>query len=100
MGTMDRLQITESAPAFVFAFNITATIILVCILVAILYHLKVMQLIISIVARAMNFVMRVSGAEALSNVASAFVGQVEAQVMIRGSMPSMTKSEFAGFHER
>ena len=52
-----------------------------------------MQRIVSIIAKAMNFVMRVSGAEALSNVASAFVGQVEAQVMIRPYLPSMTKSE-------
>jgi CNT family concentrative nucleoside transporter len=82
-----------AAPVFVFAFNITATIILVCILVAILYHLRIMQLLVSLVARAMNFVMRVSGAEALSNVASAFVGQVEAQVLIRAYLPTMTKSE-------
>ena len=68
---------------FVFAFNVTATIILVCVLVAILYHIKVMQFIVSIIAKGMNFIMRVSGAEALSNVASAFVGQVDAQVMIR-----------------
>jgi len=82
-----------TVPAFVFAFNVTATIILVCVLVAILYYFKVMQFIVSIVARGMNFVMRVSGAEALSNVASAFVGQVEAQVMIRAYIPTMTKSE-------
>ena len=80
-------------PAFVFAFNVTATIILVCILVAIFYYFKVMQFIVSIVARGMNFIMRVSGAEALSNVASAFVGQVEAQVMIRAYLPTMTRSE-------
>jgi concentrative nucleoside transporter, CNT family len=78
---------------FVFAFNITATIILVCVLVAILYHLGVMQFIVSKIAKAMNWVMRVSGAEALSNVASAFVGQVEAQVMIRPYLSTMTKSE-------
>ena len=81
------------APAFVFAFNITATIILVCVLVALFYHLRIMQFIVSVMARAMNFVMRVSGAEALSNIASAFVGQVEAQVMIRAYLPTMTKSE-------
>src|SRR5678816_429825 len=57
------------------------------------YHYNIMQHIISVIAKAMNFVMRVSGAEALSNVASAFVGQVEAQVMIRPYLPSMTKSE-------
>ncbi|MCE3227919.1 MAG: nucleoside permease [Bacteroidetes bacterium] len=78
---------------FVFAFSVTATIILVCVLVAIFYHLGIMQRIVSVIARAMNFVMRVSGAEALSNIASAFVGQVEAQVMIRPYLPSMTKSE-------
>jgi CNT family concentrative nucleoside transporter len=78
---------------FVFAFNVTATIILVCVLVAILYHVKIMQRIVSVIAKGMNFIMRVSGAEALSNVASAFVGQVEAQVMIRPYLASMTKSE-------
>lgn len=81
------------AGGFVFAFNITATIILVCVLVAILYHIGFMQKVVSVVAKAMNFVMRVSGAEALSNVASAFVGQIEAQVMIRPYLKGMTKSE-------
>jgi CNT family concentrative nucleoside transporter len=52
-----------------------------------------MQRIVSVIARAMNFMMRVSGAEALSNVASAFVGQVEAQVLIRPYLKGMTKSE-------
>ncbi len=78
---------------FVFAFNVTATIILVCALVAVLYHFGIMQRIVAVVARAMNFVMRVSGAEALSNVASALVGQVEAQVMIRPYLAGMTRSE-------
>jgi CNT family concentrative nucleoside transporter len=78
---------------FVFAFSVTATIILVCALVEIFYYFGIMQRIVSVIAKAMRFVMRVSGAEALSNVASAFVGQVEAQVMIRPYLPTMTKSE-------
>src|SRR6476469_3822903 len=82
-----------AANGFVFAFNVTATIILVCALVAIFYHYGIMQRIIAVIAKAMNFIMRVSGAEALSNVASAFVGQVEAQVMIRPYLKGMTKSE-------
>jgi CNT family concentrative nucleoside transporter len=81
------------AGGFVFAFNVTATIVLVCALVAILYHFGVMQRVVAVIARAMNFIMRVSGAEALSNVASAFVGQVEAQVMIRPYLAGMTNSE-------
>lgn len=78
---------------FVFAFNVTATIIFVCALVAMSYHIGVMQRIIAVIAKAMNVVMRVSGAEALSNVASAFVGQIEAQVLIQPYLPGMTKSE-------
>ncbi len=90
----DGTSVGYGAPhTFVFAFSVTATIILVCVLVAILYHIGIMQRVVALIARVMNFVMRASGAEALSNVASAFVGQVEAQVMIRPYLPSMTKSE-------
>jgi CNT family concentrative nucleoside transporter len=81
------------AHTFVFAFTVTATIIFVCVLVAILYHIGLMQKVVEVIAKAMNFIMRVSGAEALSNIASAFVGQVEAQVMIRPYLSGMTKSE-------
>jgi CNT family concentrative nucleoside transporter len=41
----------------------------------------------------MHKIMRVSGSEALSNVASAFVGQVEAQILIRPYLSGMTRSE-------
>ena len=86
--------VNYSAPGtFVFAFNVTSTIVLVCVLVAIFYYLGIMQRIVAVIAKAMNFIMRVSGAEALSNVASAFVGQVEAQVLIRPYLSTMTKSE-------
>ena len=83
----------RSPETFIFAFSVSATIILVCSLVAIFYHFGIMQRIVSVIAKAMNFVMKVSGAEALSNVASAFVGQVEAQVMIRPYLKGMTMSE-------
>ncbi len=96
LGSFDKTgaPVNYASPdTFVFAFNITATIILVCVLVAMLYHAGIMQKLVELIARAMNWVMRVSGAEALSNVASAFVGQVEAQVMIRPYLAGMTKSE-------
>jgi len=87
-------QVNYTTPdTFVFAFNVTATIILVCVLIAIFYHWGIMQRVVSLIAKAMNYIMKVSGAEALSNVASAFVGQVEAQMMIRPYLDSMTKSE-------
>ncbi|HTB52281.1 MAG TPA: nucleoside transporter C-terminal domain-containing protein [Ferruginibacter sp.] len=82
-----------AAGVFIFGFSVLATIILVCVLMAILYHWGIMQRVVAVIARAMNWIMRVSGAEALSNVASAFVGQIEAQVMIRPYLNGMTMSE-------
>lgn len=82
-----------SSHNFVFAFTVTATIIFVCVLVALLYHFGIMQKCISAIAKIMNTVMNASGAEALSNVASIFVGQVEAQILIKPYLRSMTRSE-------
>ncbi|MCC7504464.1 MAG: Na+ dependent nucleoside transporter [Saprospiraceae bacterium] len=78
---------------FIFFFKIIPTIIFVACLVNILYHIGLMQKIVEVLARAMNYFMRVSGAEALSNISSAFVGQVEAQIMIRPYLKGMTTSE-------
>ncbi len=79
--------------AGVFLFILIPTIIFVCVLVSMAYHVGLMQRIVAILARFVHWAMRVSGSEALSNVASAFVGQVEAQIMIRPYLSGMTMSE-------
>lgn len=97
-GLLTRTAENNSAPfgapgTFVFAFTVTATIIFICVLVSILYYTGIMQKLVLVIARAMNSIMRVSGAEALSNAASAFVGQVEAQIFIKPYLKNMTRSE-------
>jgi CNT family concentrative nucleoside transporter len=77
----------------VFLFILIPTIIFVCVLVSMAYHVGIMQRIVAVLARFVHWAMRVSGSEALSNVASAFVGQVEAQIMIRPYLSGMTMSE-------
>jgi CNT family concentrative nucleoside transporter len=52
-----------------------------------------MQRIVAVFAKVVHKLMGVSGSEALSNVGSAFVGQVEAQIMIKPYISGMTKSE-------
>lgn len=79
--------------SFIFAIKIIPTIIFVVVLVNIFYHIGIMQRIISIIAKVMYKIMGVSGSEALSNVSSAFVGQVEAQIMIKPYIAGMTRSE-------
>jgi len=82
-----------SSEKVIFFFKIIPNIIFVALLVNILYHLGIMQVIISFIAKVVYKIMRVSGSEALSNVASAFVGQVEAQIMIKPYINGMTLSE-------
>ncbi|MDY0098518.1 MAG: nucleoside transporter C-terminal domain-containing protein [Bacteroidales bacterium] len=94
----DLTKVSEILPetmvsAGVFLFILLPTIIFVCVLVAIAYHVGIMQRVIAVMARFVHWAMRVSGSEALSNVASAFVGQVEAQIMIRPYLSGMTMSE-------
>lgn len=79
--------------SFLFMFKIMPTIIFVAVLVSMAYHVGLMQIIVSFFAKIVHFLMRVSGSEALSNVASAFVGQVEAQIMIKPYLNTMTMSE-------
>jgi concentrative nucleoside transporter, CNT family len=78
---------------FVFFFSIIPTIIFVAVLVSVAYYLGIMQRIVKFFAFIVYKLMKVSGAEALSNVASAFVGQVEAQIMIKPYLKGMTMSE-------
>jgi concentrative nucleoside transporter, CNT family len=78
---------------FIFIFKILPTIIFVSVLVSIAYQIGLMQRVVSVIAKIVHRLMGVSGSEALSNVASAFVGQVEAQIMIKPYIGTMTKSE-------
>jgi len=79
--------------SFLFMFKIMPTIIFVAVLVSMAYHVGLMQLVVSFIAKIVHRLMRVSGSEALSNVASTFVGQVEAQIMIKPYISTMTMSE-------
>ncbi|MGB6131990.1 MAG: nucleoside transporter C-terminal domain-containing protein [Acidobacteriaceae bacterium] len=76
-----------------FAFQVLPTIIFISAFFAVLYYLGVMQLIIRGFARAMQWTMKVSGAESLNVAASIFMGQTEAPLTIRPFLPGATRSE-------
>ena len=78
---------------FVFAFQVLPTIIFVAALFAILYHLGVMQVIVTMFARVMTRLMGASGAESLNAAAGVFMGQTEAPLTVRPYLNTMTESE-------
>lgn len=77
----------------IFAVQLICTNIFMMVLVNMLYYYGIMQRIVAILGKIMNKVMHVSGAEALSNVASSFVGQITAQIMIKPYLEKLTRSE-------
>lgn len=82
--------------AVIFAFRVLPTIIFVSAFFTVLYHLRVLQLVVWVFARGMMLVFGrrgVSGAEALAASANVFMGQTEAPLIIKPYVASMTKSE-------
>lgn len=77
----------------IFTLQLISSIIFMMILVNILYYYGIMQRVVAVLGKGMNKLMSVSGAEALSNVASAFVGQIVAQIMIKPYLARLTRSE-------
>ena len=80
---------------FVFAFagKGLIAIIFFSALLAVLYHLGVMQAVIWVLARVMSWLMGVSGAESLAMAANIFAGQTEAPLAIRPYLSRLTMSE-------
>jgi CNT family concentrative nucleoside transporter len=78
---------------FVLAVKVLPLIIFIASLMAVLYHLGLMQWIVTLLARALARTMRVSGAEALSAVGDVFLGMTEAPLLVRPYIARMTESE-------
>jgi CNT family concentrative nucleoside transporter len=78
---------------FIFAFTALPTIIFVSSFFTVLYYFGVLQFIVRIFARAMQFALRTSGAETLSAAANVFMGQTEAPIIVKPYVPGMTNSE-------
>ncbi len=76
-----------------FAFQVLPTIIFFGSLMAILYHLGVMQRVVQGMAWLVSRFLGTSGAESLSVTANIFVGQTEAPLVIRPYLERMTLSE-------
>lgn len=76
-----------------FALNVLPVIIFMGSLIAVLYHLGVVQRVVNTFAWLLERTMRVSGAEALAAVANVFVGMVESTLVIKPYLVGMTRSE-------
>jgi len=77
----------------IFAIAIPATIIFVSALSSLLYHWRVLPLVVSGIAWVMRRTMRTSGSETLATAANIFMGQTEAPLVVKPYLGGMTRSE-------
>src|SRR5687768_861267 len=78
---------------FIFAFTALPTVLFRSSFFTVLYYYGVLQFVVRLMARAMMFLMRTSGAETLSATANVFMGQTEAPIIVKPFVPRMTQSE-------
>lgn len=78
---------------FIVAFRVLPVIIFVSSLVAILYHLKIMQLFIRGIGFVLRLLVGVTRLEATNAAANIFVGMVESPMTIRPYLTSLTRSQ-------
>ena len=79
--------------SMVFAVTISATIIFIAALSALLYHLGILQRIVRVMALVMQRIMGTSGSESLAAAANIFLGQTEAALVVKPYIAKMTPSE-------
>jgi CNT family concentrative nucleoside transporter len=78
---------------FTIAINVLPTLVFFSALMTMLYHLGVMQRLVSAFAWIMRRTMKTSGSETVATAANTFVGQTEAPLMVAPFINRMTQSE-------
>jgi len=78
---------------FIFALKVLPVIIFFASLMSVLYHLKIMQVIIKVFGGGLQKMLGTSRTESMSAAANIFVGQTEAPLVVKPYINTMTSSE-------
>ncbi|MBO9492260.1 NupC/NupG family nucleoside CNT transporter [Endozoicomonas sp. G2_1] len=83
----------ENGVGFVFAIRVLPVIIFFSSLIAVLYHLNIMQWVVKVLGGGLQKLLKTSKPESLSATANIFVGQTEAPLIVKPFIAHMTRSE-------
>lgn len=78
---------------FIFAIHVLGVIVFFSSLIAVLYHIGVMNWVIRLIGGGLQKLLGTSKPESMSAAANIFVGQTEAPLVVRPYVPRMTRSE-------
>ncbi|OJX73832.1 nucleoside transporter C-terminal domain-containing protein [Magnetospirillum sp. 64-120] len=92
-GGKTPFAMTDPAAGFVLAFQALPLVLLMSALSAILYHWRILPLVVRAFSALLERSMGLGGAVGVSSAANAFVGMVEAPLLIRPYMASLSRGE-------
>lgn len=92
-GGPSPFEVTGPEHSFVLAFRALPIVIVFAALSALLWHWRVIPVIISALARLLGKSMGISGAVSMGGASSIFVGMVETPLLIKPHLKSMSNSE-------
>ena len=85
--------VNSDSIGFVFALSVLPVVVFFSSLIAVLYHIGVMQWVVKFIGGGLQKALGTSHSESLSAAANVFVGQAEAPLVAKPYLPGMTQSE-------
>ncbi|MBI5162480.1 MAG: nucleoside:proton symporter [Magnetospirillum sp.] len=85
--------VTQPGAGFVLAFQALPLVLLMSALSALLYHWRILPLVVKGLSRLLERALGIGGAVGVSSAANAFVGMVEAPLLIRPYLARLSKGE-------
>ena len=92
-GGAPPFAVTNPVGMVSFAFQILPLVLVISALSALLWHWRILQLIVNAIAFALRKLMNIGGAAGLGSAATIFLGMVEAPLLIRPYLSRLTRSE-------
>ncbi|NND68399.1 MAG: nucleoside:proton symporter, partial [Halioglobus sp.] len=86
-------EVADAASSFVLAFRALPIVIVFAALSALLWHWRIIPIAIGALAKLLQRSMGLSGAVGMGSAASIFVGMVEAPLLIKPHLRTMSRSE-------
>ena len=83
----------DGSPIIVFAIHVLPIIIFFAALMAVLYHLHVMQFVVKIVGTALQKVIGTGPVESMNAAANVFVGQTEAPLVVKPYLKGLSEPQ-------
>lgn len=92
-GLIERSSTDEPASLWSFAINVLPIIVFFSALMSVLYHLRIMQIVVRAVGGALRFIIGTKAVESLNAAANIFIGQTEAPLVVRPYLKSLTEPQ-------